>query len=142
MSLVANPFDRSELFIAKEFHETITSAVDRSDGRAPFRRQVDAWWLALSIGIQRGHRKPLTAERVKFVEGTIFGSDPWRITHLQLLGLFWFGPEALAQPSEIVAAANEYANAGFDWVAGTVSGQPNRTLALYNGIDEVLNDDG
>ena len=141
MSIVANPFDRFELFVGREFHETITSAVDRSDGRAPFRRQVDAWWLAMTIGVQRGQRKPLTAERVKFVEGTIFGSDPWRITHLQLLGLVWFGPDALGHPGDIVTAANEFANAGFDWVVETVSGQPNRTLAMYNGIAEVLVDD-
>lgn len=140
MSVVANPFDRSELLIAREFHETIIGAVDRTDGRAPFKRQVDAWWLAMTIGIQRGSRKPHTPDRVKFVEGTIFGSDPWRITHLQLLGLVWFGPDALAQPSDIVTAANEYANAGFEWVAGTVSGQPNRTLAMYNGIADVLDD--
>lgn len=138
MSVVANPFDRSELFVAREFHETITTAVDRSDGRAPFRRQVDAWWLAMAIGVQRDFRKPLTGERVKFVEGTIFGSDPWRITHLQLLGLVWFGPDALGRPGDIMNAANEFANGGFDWVVETVAGQPNRTLAMYNRIAEVL----
>jgi hypothetical protein len=138
MSIVANPFDRTELFIATEYHPAITATVDRADGYKAFRRQVDAWWLALAIGVQRDQRRELPSERVKFIDGTIFSSDPWRITHLQLLGLIWFGPDALDRPSDIITAANEYANGGFDWIVATVDGAPNRTLAIYNRIDELF----
>ena len=134
MSIVPNPFDRFDLFISTEYHQTVTASVDRADGYKAFKRQVDAWWLALAVGIQRDRRKPFTGERVKFIEGTIFSSDPWRITHLQLLGLVWFGTEALEHPSEIINAANEYANCGFDWIVETVDGAPNKTLAIYNRI--------
>jgi hypothetical protein len=113
--------------------------VDRAEGYRPFKRQIDAWWLALGIGIQRGLRTPLApADRTKFMDGTIFGSDPWRITHLQLLGLNWLGAEALSKPTEIVTAANEFANTGFEWIVETVAGAPNRTLAIYNRIDDVV----
>lgn len=139
MSVIANPFDRSDLYIASEYHSTIIASVDRADGYKPFKRQVDAWWLALGIGVQRHYRKELRpAERVKFMDGTIFGSDPWRITHLQLLGLNWFGPEALSRPSDIINAANEYANGGFDWIVETVSGDPKPTLAVYNRLDDLI----
>jgi hypothetical protein len=139
MSVIANPFDRSDLFVASEYHEAITSSVDRTDGYKPFKRQIDAWWLGLGIGIQRGHRKPLApAGRTKFMDGTIFGSDPWRITHLQLLGLTWFGSDALGRPSDIVTAANEYANTGFEWIVETAAGAPNRTLAIYNRIEDLI----
>lgn len=138
MSIVANPFDRSELYIATEYHGAITSTVDRADENKAFRRQVDAWWLALAIGVQRNHRISLPVDRTKFMDGTIFGSDPWRITHLQLLGLLWFGADALDRPGDIIAVANEYANAGFDWIVATTDGAGNRTLATYNRIEELL----
>lgn len=138
MSVLANPFDRTELFIAEEFHPLITASVDRADGYKPFRRQIDAWWLALAIGIQRDLRKQFTGGRIKFIDGTIFSSDPWRITHLQLLGLTWYGEQALDRPTDIINAANEYANAGFDWIVETTEGSPNRTLAIYNRIDDLL----
>ena len=139
MSVIANPFDRSDLYVASAFHDAITATVDRTDGYKPFKRQIDAWWLALGIGVQRGHRKELApADRTKFMDGTIFGSDPWRITHLQLLGLNWFGPEALSRPSDIITAANEYANGGFNWIVETAAGAPNRTLAIYNRIEDLI----
>jgi hypothetical protein len=139
MTTIANPFDRSDLYVASQFHDAVLASVDRSDVYKPFRRQIDAWWLALAIGIQREHRKALTpTDRVKFMDGTIFSSDPWRITHLQLLGLNWFGTEALNRPSDIITAANEYANGGFDWIVEAVAGAPNRTLAIYNRIGDLL----
>ncbi len=139
MSVIANPFDRSDLYVATEYHDAITASVDRQDGYKPFKRQIDAWWLALAIGIQRGHRKPLApTHRTKFMDGTIFGSDPWRITHLQLLGLTWFGADALSRPPEIIAAANEFANTGFEWIVEAVAGAPNRTLAVYNRIEDLI----
>jgi hypothetical protein len=138
MSVVANPFDRSELFIAAEYHPAITATVDRADENKAFRRQVDAWWLALAIGVQRDQRRQFSGERIKFIDGIIFGSDPWRITHLQLLGLLWFGADALDRPGDIITAANEYANAGFDWIADTADGAGNRTLAIYNRIEDLL----
>ena len=139
MTTLANPFDRSDLYVASQFHEAVLASVDRSEVYKPFRRQIDAWWLALAIGIQREQRKVLApADRVKFMDGTIFSSDPWRITHLQLLGLNWFGTEALNRPSDIITAANEYANGGFDWIVEAVAGAPNRTLAIYNRIGDLL----
>jgi hypothetical protein len=139
MSVIANPFVRYDLYIAADYHDAITASVDRVDGYKPFKRQVDAWWLALAIGVQRDYRRELSpSNRVKFMDGTIFGSDPWRITHLQLLGLNWFGPEALSRPSDIVTAANAYANGGFDWIVEVASGAPNRTLAIYNRIEDLV----
>lgn len=140
MSRAANPFATTDLYVADEVHGVITDNVHRNDARRPFRRQIDAWWLALLIGLQNGEHRPLTGKTVKFMDGTIFGSDPWRITHLELLGLSWFGPEGLDRPHDIVSRASEYANAGFDWVVETVAGQTNRTLALYSRLGELVGD--
>ncbi|WP_322773853.1 hypothetical protein [Synechococcus sp. CBW1107] len=138
MSLIANPFDRADLFLDSKQHQVISDAQSRSDLEKPFRRLVDAWWLALCIGVHRDDRKPFTGDKTKIIDGAIFSSDPWRITHLQLLGLTWSGADALEQPSQIVQAANEYANGGIHWVVETIHGQPNRTLAIYNRIDELF----
>jgi len=138
MGLIANPFDRSDLYLDSKHHLVISDAVNRSDVEKPFRRFVDAWWLGLCIGVHRNDRKPFNGETIKFNDGAIFSSDPWRITHLQLLGLTWSGAEALGQPNQIIQAANEYANGGIEWVVSTIHGQPNRTLAIYNNIIELL----
>ena len=50
----------------------------------------------------------------------------------------WFGSEALDKPSEIINAANEFANGGFDWIVEGVTGAPNKTLAVYNRIEELF----
>jgi hypothetical protein len=139
MSLIANPFDRADLLLDSNQHKVISDAVSRSaDGEKPFRRLIDAWWLALCIGVHIEDRKPFTGGTTKFNDGAIFSSDPWRITHLQLLGLTWSGADALGQPSQIIQAANEYANGGIGWVVETIHGQPNRTLAIYNRINDLL----
>lgn len=138
MSALANPFDRTEIFIAAEHHTAITNTVDRSDPTVAFRRQIDAWWLALSIGVQADQRRPLSDSPSKMTDGAIFSSDPWRITHLELLGLSWFGADALDRPRDIISTASEYANYGFDWVTETVQGAPNRTLAIYNRLADLI----
>ena len=70
--------------------------VDRSDVRVAFPRQVDLWWCALGIGVVEGHRTPLPDRDrlVKFNDGGILESDPWRTTRLELLALAEVGRSA------------------------------------------------
>ena len=55
---------------------------------------------------------------VRFNDGGILESDPWRITQLELVILAEQGEEAASNPSTVVQSANEYANTGFN-VLGT-----------------------
>jgi hypothetical protein len=108
------------------------------DGSAPFPRQVDAWWMAMSIGVRQGRRTPLPERVVKFNDGGILSSDPWRITQLELLTLSLLGAEALDSPSQTIRMASEFANTGFDWLLETVLGQAEPTLALINAVEELF----
>ena len=80
----------------KKFHEIISPHV--SHGKGPFRRWIDAWWLGLCIGHHQDQRLPLPERShcTKFNDGGILSSDPWRITHLELLVLAEEGEEVLS----------------------------------------------
>ncbi|WP_411871684.1 hypothetical protein [Vulcanococcus limneticus] len=136
MSLIVNPFDRSDLFLETKHHAIVAEAISRADGEKPFKRYIDAWWLALCIGVRKDHRVKLSGDTTKFNDGGIFSSDPWRIIHLQLLGLSWLGSTALDHPTQIIQLSSEYVNGGIEWIVDTIHGQPNRTLAIYNRISE------
>ena len=51
----------------KEFVET-NILVSRGEPGAPFARQVDLWWYALSVGVGMRERTPLPA-RTQLVKG-------------------------------------------------------------------------
>jgi hypothetical protein len=140
MALVANPYAAQDLFIASDVRDRIDDLVSRSekDGGKPFARQVDAWWFAMNIGVRQGRRTKLPERQVKFNDGAILASDPWRITQLELLTLSELGIEALETPRATITMATEYANTGFVWLLETVLGAAEPNLALLNGLDEFL----
>lgn len=98
----------------KEFVET-NILVSRGDAWAPFARQIDLWWYALSVGVGMRERTTLPPRNqlVRFNDGGILHSDPWRITHLELLMLSEQGPDGDNSPAAITQMANEYAVTGF-----------------------------
>ncbi len=136
---VVNPYLAQDLFISEEYHARLGDFVSRDPKDAlPFSRQVDAWWIAIGIGVRIGVRTPLPEKRVKFNDGAILNSDPWRITHLQLLVLSEEDKESLSEPSRVIRIATEYANTGFGWIMETLVGEPEATLTLMNRIQEHL----
>lgn len=137
MPVVANPYASQDLFIAQEVSERLADFVSRSDKDAkPFSRQVDAWWLAIGIGVQLSLRIPLPAKTVKFNDGAILSTDPWRITHLEALALAEEGEKALERPSQVIRIATEYANGGFSWLLDQLVGEAEPTLTLTNRLGE------
>ena len=99
MNSVVNRYANQDLFIARVHHERLLGFVSRSEQHGqPFERQVDAWWAAIGVGVQRGERVRLPGDQVKFNDGGIFSSDPWRITHLELLALAEGGEENPREP--------------------------------------------
>jgi hypothetical protein len=139
MALVANPFGNQDLFVAKEVSDRMSDLVQQGkEGRKPFARQVDAWWLAMCIGVKHGVRTPLPERTVKFNDGGILASDPWRITQLELLTLEKLGQETLETPAATIKMASEYANTGFQWLLEKVLGEAEPTLILVSTISELL----
>ena len=104
-----------DLFLPKSFHtEFKERLVDQSKEHAPFLREVDLWWYALGIGVSNNDKAPLpNRDRlVKFNNGGILETNPWRITHLELLALAEEGEGVAGNPRRVVQIANEYAVAG------------------------------
>ena len=111
-----NPrYVNQDLFLLKAFHANFRDRlVSQSDERAPFDRQVDLWWYAIGIGVRQGQRTPLPSreDMVKFNDGGILESDPWRISHLELLVLAEQGEEGASSAVTVIQTANEYALTG------------------------------
>lgn len=146
MASMANPFANQDLFLPKAFSDGyVRQLVSRSDEGRPFSRQIDLWWLAFCLGVRVGHRIPSGPREalVKFNDGGILGSDPWRITHLELFALAELGEQALEQPATVIQRASEYANGGLDILEEICVGTPEPSLALMNRIaDEEGSLDG
>jgi hypothetical protein len=79
---------------------------------------------------------------VKFNDGGILSSDPWRITQLELLGLAETEDEAVLQdPGLMVQIASEYAFTGLRIVEEICSGAPEPALSLITRLSEHTPED-
>jgi hypothetical protein len=138
MVATVNPYAGQDLFIAADVSLRIGDFVSRSDKDGkPFARQVDAWWLAICLGVHMGQRSKLPDKTVKFNDGAILSTDPWRITHLELLALAEEGEFVLDKPVQVIRIASEYANAGFPWLIEQLLGEAEPILTLMNRLSDV-----
>ena len=86
-----NPFQAIDINVPVEFHEAFTQ-YSQTGGNAvidlsPFPRMVDLWFLAVCVAA-RLDLEPVDLgkfETKKIIDGSIFGSDPWRVHTLMLL---------------------------------------------------------
>ena len=138
MTVLANPYASQDLFVPKAFHDSYErySKIGRSEGKdldgAPFPRMIDMWWVALCLGVREDIRTPL-GDTVKFADGAILGSDPWRIAHLGVLALHLSGEEALDHPGEIIRMSCEYAATGAKQLIEemAIHGRPMKPLLTF-----------
>lgn len=140
-SRVVNPYASQDLYVATTVHARRFELVSRSDKDGkPFSRQVDAWWMAMAIGVRLGQRVPLPApqDTTKFNDGVVLASDPWRITQLEMLALAEEGEEVLDAPTQVIRIASEYANGGFPWLLDQLLGVQEPTLTLINRLGADL----
>jgi len=118
-----NPYQTQELRYPKQCHDWVLryTQTKSTDGRksrpaqSPFPRMIDLWFLAVCIGARKGKRTRVSKEEsTKFIEGSIFSSDPWRVDMLSLLAIGYTGnTEILNQPREVIQLANELAATGY-----------------------------
>ena len=72
---------------------------------------------------------------VNLSEADILQSDPWRVTHLELLVLGEAGVDSACNPAAVVQAANEYALTGFRLLAEELRGQSDLQVHLFSLIE-------
>jgi hypothetical protein len=131
MAEIINRYASADLYMPGKLHSVIGEYVGINN---PFPRYIDAWWIGLCLGVRHDQTRPLPApdQRVKFMDGTVLSSDPWRIIHLELIAIGLRGEEILATPREVVQLASAYANFGLEKLADALTGQNEPTLALMN----------
>lgn len=143
-----NPFSTTRLEYPTSQKTHYDNYAARSSGRSvdysPFPRMIDLWWAGLSLAV-RNELEPVDLSKVRttrFVEGSIFDSDPWRIHFLRLIAMQRHGsPEILTSPSEVASLANGLAAAGVPCIVEmlTDGDQPpvwNFTRAMENLLAE------
>src|SRR3979490_3190382 len=100
-----NPFQGIDINVPIELHEAFTRYCQTSGNttidQSPFPRMVDLWFLAVSVAAR------LDLETRKIIEGSIFGSDPWRVHTLMLIAIGKTGDvQIVSEPRKMMALAN------------------------------------
>jgi hypothetical protein len=114
-----NPFQAIDIHVPVEFHDTFArycqtggnAVIDQS----PFPRMVDLWFASVCVAA-RLDLEPVDLgkyETRKIIDGSIFGSDPWRVHTLMLLAIGKSGDvDIVSEPRKIMALASGLAIAG------------------------------
>lgn len=140
-----NPFAGIDVHVPAEFHEDISRYAGR-DGKtiiddSPFPRMVDVWFLAICIAAREG-MKPADVskyETKKVIDGSIFGSDPWRIHVLMLVALSQTDDiDITLEPRKMMAIANGLAVAGLPHVLDMLKGDGEPIWNLSESIETML----
>ena len=144
-----NPFQAIDISVPVEFHETFTRYCQRSADavidQSPFPRMVDLWFLSICVASRLG-LKPTNSkksETKKIIDGSIFGSDPWRVHTLMLIAIGSSGDvQIVSEPSKMMAIANGLAVAGLPRVIEMLKdGDAEPIWNLSDAIDNMLRRD-
>lgn len=141
-----NPFQAIDLNVPVELHEAFTrycqtggnAVIDQS----PFPRMVDLWFLALCVAA-RLNLDPVDISKYetrKIIDGSIFGSDPWRVHTLMLIAIGKSGDvQIVSEPRKMMALASGLAVAGLPKVIEMLKdGEADPIWNLSDSIDAAL----
>ena len=141
-----NPFQAIDINVPVEFHEAFTRYCQRSANaiidQSPFPRMVDLWFLSVCVASRLG-LEPAAIEKydtVKIIDGSIFGSEPWRVHTLMLIAIGKTSDvRIVAEPRKMMALANGLAVAGLPKVVEMLKeGDAEPIWNLSDAIDEIL----
>lgn len=141
-----NPFQAIDITVPVEFHEAFTRYCQRSADavidHSPFPRMVDLWFLSLCVASRLGLevadiRKYDTR---KIIDGSIFGSDPWRVHTLMLIAIAKTGDvHIVSEPRKMMTLANGLAVAGLPKVIEMLKdGDAEPIWNVSDAVDSLL----
>lgn len=141
-----NPFQAVDINVPVEFHEAFTRYCQREADavidQSPFPRMVDLWFLAVCVAARLGLEPADIAkyDTRKIIDGSIFGSDPWRVHTLMLIAIGKSGDvQIVSEPRKMMALANGLAIAGLPKVIEMLKeGGADPIWNLSDAIDEML----
>jgi hypothetical protein len=141
-----NPFQGIDINVPVEQHEEF-ARFSQTGGNAiidqsPFPRMVDLWFLAVCVAA-RMDLEPVDISKYstkKIIEGSIFGSDPWRVHTLMLIAIGKSGDvQIVAEPRKMMALANGLAVAGLPKVIEMLKdGEGEPIWNLSDALDGLL----
>ena len=141
-----NPFQAIDINVPVEFHEAFTRYCQRSANpvidQSPFPRMVDLWFLSVCVASRFG-LEPVNITKYdtrKIIDGSIFGSDPWRVHTLMLIAIGKSGDvQIVSEPRRMMALANGLAVAGLPKVIEMLKdGDAEPIWNLSDAIDGIL----
>lgn len=141
-----NPFQAIDINVPVEFHESFTRYCQRNADavidQSPFPRMVDLWFLSICVAARLG-LEPLDTtkgETRKIIDGSIFGSDPWRVHTLMLIAIDKSGDvQIVSEPRKMMALANGLAVAGLPKVIDMLKdGDAEPIWNLSDAVDSLL----
>ena len=141
-----NPFGGIDINVPVEFHDAFTRYCQRSADavidHSPFPRMVDLWFLSVCVAARLG-LKPADSTKYdtkKIIEGSIFGSDPWRVHMLMLIAITQSDDvHIVSEPRKMMAIASGLAIAGLPKVLEMLKdGDAEPIWNLSDAIDILL----
>ena len=144
-----NPFQAIDINVPVEFHEAFTRYCQRSADavidQSPFPRMVDLWFLSVCVAGRLG-LEPANITKydtTKIIDGSIFGSDPWRVHTLMLVAIGKSGDvQIVSEPRKMMALANGLAVAGLPKVVEMLrDGDAEPIWNLSDAVDILLRKD-
>ena len=141
-----NPFQAIDINVPVEFHESFTRYCQRSAeaviDQSPFPRMVDLWFLSVCVA-SRLKLEPANITKYdtrKIIDGSIFGSDPWRVHLLMLIAIGKSGDvQVVSEPRKMMALANGLAVSGLPKVIEMLKdGDAEPIWNLSDAIDELV----
>lgn len=141
-----NPFQAIDIHVPVEFHDAF-ARYSQTGGNAvidqsPFPRMVDLWFLSVCVAARLG-LEPVDIgkfETRKIIDGSIFGSDPWRVHTLMLLAIGHSGDvNVVSEPRKMMSLANGLSVAGLPKVIDMLKeGDADPIWNLSDALDEIL----
>ena len=141
-----NPFQAIDINVPVEFHEAFTRYCQRSADaimdQSPFPRMVDLWFLSVCVAARLGLEPSDISkyETRKIIDGSIFGSDPWRVHMLMLIAIGKTGDvQIVSEPRKIMTLASGLAVAGLPEVIEMLKGGDAEPIwNLSDAVDTLL----
>lgn len=141
-----NPFQAIDINVPVEIHEALIRYSQRETkpviDQSPFPRMVDMWFFAACLGARRG-LKPAdlsSGETRKIIDGSIFGSDPWRIHTLMLIAIYYArAVDVVSEPRRVMAIVSGLAVSGFPLLLDMLSdGDGDPIWNLSEAVEALL----
>ena len=141
-----NPFQAIDINVPEEHHEAFERYSQRGANaiidQSPFPRMVDLWFMAVCVATRLGlEPSDVSKHRTKkIIDGSIFGSDPWRVHVLMLIAIGRTKDvTVVSEPRRVMALASGLAVAGLPKVIEMLQdGEAEPIWNLSDAIDMML----